>query len=169
MSNQIGWAGRLRGLFNDTGPWGPSTGDDKRPPRSRPRPVSDDNGPWGGRSAPASGGSGISSLEDLLRRSRARFGGGGDWDGGFGGGNNRNYIYWGVIGFIVLWLLFTSFHRIAPEERGVVTRFGRYNATVGAGFTVAGTGPLSVVFDYNGNIGGDKDIHGISGGLRLTF
>jgi modulator of FtsH protease HflK len=144
MSNHIGWAGRLRGLFNDTGgPWGPS-GEDKKPPRSRPRPVSDDNGPWGG-APPGAGAGGISSLEDLLRRGRARFGGGGDWDGGFGGGSNRNYIYWGVIGFLVLWLVFTSFHRIAPEERGVVTRFGRYSHTLSPGIGLTLPSPIDRV------------------------
>ena len=147
MSNQIGWAGRLRGLFNDKGgPWGPSGGEDKKPPRSRPRPVSDDNGPWGGAPPPSAGGSGISSLEELLRRGRARFGGGGgDWDGSFGGGSNRNYIYWGVIGFVILWLLITSFHRIAPEERGVVTRFGRYSHTLEPGIGLTLPSPIDRV------------------------
>ncbi len=148
MSKQIGWAGRLRGLFSDTGgPWGPSGGDDKKPPRSRPRPVGDDGGPWSGAPAPGAGAGGMSSLEELLRRGRARFGGGGggEWGGGFGGGSNRNYIYWGVIGFIVLWLLVTSFHRIAPEERGVVTRFGRYSHTLEPGIGLTLPSPIDRV------------------------
>ncbi len=132
----IGWAGRLRGLFSDNGgPWGPVSGEGAKPPRRRPDPVPDEPGPWGSQPDQAPGGSGISSLEDFLRRGRARFGGGGggDWGDGFGGGSNRTYIIWGVIGFIALWLVFTSFHRIAPEERGVVTRFGRYSHTLGPG------------------------------------
>jgi membrane protease subunit HflK len=34
---------------------------------------------------------------------------------------------------VLLWLLFTTFHRIAPEERGVVTQLGRYSRTLGPG------------------------------------
>ncbi|MEO7601910.1 MAG: FtsH protease activity modulator HflK [Sphingomicrobium sp.] len=148
MSNIIGWAGRLRGLFSDKGgPWGPSGGEGSKPPRSRPEPVSDDGGPWGGAPRPGAGGGGISSLEDLLRRSRARFGGGGggDWGGGFGGGSNRSYIVWGVIGFLILWLVFTSFHSISPGQRGVVTRFGRYSATLGPGVSLTLPSPIDRV------------------------
>ncbi|KPF80112.1 hypothetical protein IP88_01030 [alpha proteobacterium AAP81b] len=43
-------------------------------------------------------------------------------------------------------------------------------ATVGAGFTVSGPGsPLSLVIDYNGEFDSDREVHGITGGLRLTF
>ena len=136
MSNVIGWAGRIRGLFSDKGgPWGPSSDEGGKPSRPRPDPSpDDDNGPWGGgpRFTPA-GGSGISSLEDLLRRGRASFGGGGgEQRGHFGDGSKRPYLMWGLIALLVLWL-FTAFHRIAPEERGVVTRFGRYSHTLGPG------------------------------------
>lgn len=135
MSNVIGWAGRIRGLFSDKGgPWGPSSDEGGKPSRPRPDPGPDADGPWGGgpRLAPP-GGSGIGSLEELLRRGRSRFGGGGGAGGGrFGDGSGRPYLLWGVIALLVLWLL-TSFHRIAPEERGVVTRFGRYSHTLGPG------------------------------------
>jgi len=108
MTNQIGWAGRLRGLFSDKGgPWGPSGGGGKKPPRaSDPKP--DQQGPWSGgpeRPSWSGGGSGIGSLEELLRQGRARFGGGGNggsWDGGSGRG--RNFLFWGLIGFVLLWL-----------------------------------------------------------------
>lgn len=50
------------------------------------------------------------------------------------------------------------------------TPLGRDYATFGAGFTVSGPGsPLSFVIDYNGETWGNRDIHGISGGVRLTF
>ena len=148
MSNIIGWAGRLRGLFSDKGgPWGPSGGEGSKPPRSRPEPVPYDSGPWGGAPGPASGGGGVSSLEELLRRGRARFGGGGggEWGGGFGGGSNRSYIVWGVIGFLILWLVFTSFHAISPGQRGVVTRFGRYVSTLGPGVNLTLPSPIDRV------------------------
>ena len=40
---------------------------------------------------------------------------------------------WAVLAFIAAWLIFTSFHSIAPAQRGVVTRFGRYSYTLGPG------------------------------------
>jgi len=50
------------------------------------------------------------------------------------------------------------------------TPIGQDYATVGAGFTVSGPGsPLSLVVDYNGEFDRDRQVHGISGGLRLTF
>ena len=80
-----------------------------------------------GRSAaaPASRSSTIS-----LRRGRARFGGGG---GGLPGRPDRSLIVWAIIGFIAIWLVFTSTHSISPGQRGVVTRFGRYSYTLGPG------------------------------------
>ncbi len=52
----------------------------------------------------------------------------------------------------------------------VPTRPGRDYASVGAGFTVSGAGsPLSFVVDYNGEFDADRDVHGITGGVRLTF
>jgi membrane protease subunit HflK len=134
MSTFLGWGGRIRGLFTDTkGPWGPSGGGD-----SGAEPPSDDaqgNGPWGepprrGRRT-ITGSAGISQLDDLLRRSRARFGGGGG--GGLPGRPDRSLIMWAIIGFIAIWLVFTSTHSISPGQRGVVTRFGRYSYTLGPG------------------------------------
>lgn len=50
------------------------------------------------------------------------------------------------------------------------TPLNRTYYTAGTGFTVSGpTSPLSFVVDYNGEFSGGRDIHGISGGLRLTF
>ena len=33
----------------------------------------------------------------------------------------------------MLWVGFTSFHRLEPAESGVITQFGKYHHTVGAG------------------------------------
>lgn len=49
------------------------------------------------------------------------------------------------------------------------TPFNDDYAVVGAGFTVSGRSPLSLVVDYTGEIGSDRSVHGITGGLRLTF
>ena len=121
MSIFSGLGGRARGLFTDSkGPWGPKGSGDE--------PAEPARGPWGdtpkgrkGASQPA--GANISSLDDFLRKSRARWGGGGG--GGFRGLPSASIFLWAAIGIVTLWLLFTSFHIIAPEERGVVTRFGR--------------------------------------------
>ncbi|HET9459909.1 MAG TPA: FtsH protease activity modulator HflK [Sphingomicrobium sp.] len=130
MSIFSGLGARARGLFNDTkGPWGPKGPDEE--------PTEPSRGPWGegkgrkGASQPPS--STVASLDDFIRKSRARWSPG----GGLPGRPNASMLLWGVIGLVALWLLFTSFHIIAPEERGVVTRFGRYVSTLdpGIGFT----------------------------------
>ena len=150
----MGWAGRLRGLFTDKGgPWGPSTSGGKKPPRTptpAPDPVPDQPGPWsGGPERPAwagSGGGGLPNLEQWLRQGRARFGGGGGGSGWTGdSGNGRNYIMWGLLGFLMLWLVFTSVHSIAPGQRGVVTRLGRYVATLGPGVSFTLPSPIDRV------------------------
>ena len=146
MSTFLGWGSRIRGLFADTkGPWGPSGGgDDGGDP-----PSSDDGqggGPWGEtpprRRRTGGGGPGnVTSLDEFLRRSRARFGGG----GGLPSRPDRSLIFWAFLAFIILWLLITSFHVISPGQRGVVTRFGRYNATLGPGVSLTLPAPVDRV------------------------
>ena len=141
MSIILGWGGRLRGLFTDTkGPWGSGGGDE---------PPSDDGksgGPWGEpprrqRRTTISPGSNVTSLDELFRRGRARFGGG----GGLPGRPDRSLILWAVIGFIAVWLIFTSVHSISPGQRGVVLRFGRYSSTLGPGVGITLPSPIDRV------------------------
>ena len=125
MMTISGWGGRIRGLFADTkGPWGPKASGDEPEPSP---------GPWGespgGRKSGAERGGNISSLDEFLRRSRARWSPG----GGFPGGGMGSIVLWGLVGIVAVWLVFTSFHSIEPGERGVVTRFGRYVYTLGPG------------------------------------
>jgi len=56
---------------------------------------------------------------------------------------------WALIGVVTLWLIFTSFHVIAPEERGVVTVFGRYNSTLNSGVNMTLPSPISRVQKVN--------------------
>ena len=135
MSIFSGLGGRARGLFNDTkGPWGPkSSGDEPTEPTR--------GGPWGEtpkrrKGTPLPAGGNVSSLDDFLRKSRARWSPGGG--GGLPGRPSGSVIVWAIVGIIVLWLIFTSMHIIAPEERGVITRFGRYAGTLepGVGLTL---------------------------------
>ena len=120
-----GWGRKARGLFSDNkGPWGPSSDE----PDSGETPPS---GPWGGGKGGNRPGSGPSrqqtSLDDLLRRGRARFG------GGMPGRPDGSLFVWGGIALLLVWLIFTSTHLISPAERGVVTRFGRYSHTLSPG------------------------------------
>jgi membrane protease subunit HflK len=145
MNIFMGWGGRVRGLFADTkGPWGPSGGgDDGEPPSDEGQ----GGGPWGEpgprrrRSSGSSGGN-VTSFDELFRRSRLRFGGGG---GGLPGRPDRSLILWAVVALVVVWLLFTTFHSIAPGQRGVVTRFGRYSYTLGPGVGLTLPSPIDRV------------------------
>jgi membrane protease subunit HflK len=146
MSILSGLGARARGLFIDTkGPWGPTPGGSggDEPPSSD----GGGGGPWGepprrGRRAPQPQSANVASFEDFLRRSKARFGDGGS---GFPGRPNRSIVMWAVLGFVLLWLLFTTMHRIAPEERGVVSRFGRYSHTLGPGIGLTLPSPIDQV------------------------
>lgn len=141
MSTFLGWGGRIRGLFADTkGPWGPGGSSDE--------PSADEGhggGPWGeppgdGRRS-LSGRSTVTPLDELLRRGRMRFRGG----GGFPGRPDRSLILWAILGFIAIWLVFTSMHSISPGDRGVVTRFGRYSYTLGPGVGITLPSPIDRV------------------------
>ncbi|MGH6729700.1 MAG: FtsH protease activity modulator HflK, partial [Sphingomicrobium sp.] len=144
MTTFSGWGGRIRGLFAiSKGPWG--SNDQGGDPPEAPADGGKGSGPWGepGRKprrtiiSPAAGGS---VFEEILRRGRSRFGG---EDGS--GGPNRSLIVWGVIGFLCLWLVFTSFHSISPGQRGVVSRFGRYSYTLGPGIGLTLPSPIDRV------------------------
>jgi membrane protease subunit HflK len=138
MSIFLGWGQRARGLFADTkGPWGSGESDPSPPDDGK-------GGPWGEsprgqRRTTISPGSNVSSLDELFRRGRARFG------GGIPGGPDRSIISWAVLGFILLWLIFTSVHSISPGQRGVVTRFGRYSSTLGPGVSFTLPSPIDRV------------------------
>lgn len=89
--------------------------------------------PWG-RQAP--GGPKPPDLEQILRRLKARFGGGrfGSAPGGLGGagrpGSFGVFAVIAAIGFV--WLL-SGIYIIEPAERGVVLQFGKHVVTTGPG------------------------------------
>lgn len=148
MSIFPGFGARRWGLFNQSkGPWG-TPGRKPKGEKGENEPPS--KGPW----KPVVGGgreSNVSSLDDWLKKNRSRFGGGGE--GGGGGGMPRlpsgNLLVWGFIAFLSLWLLFTTFHRIAPDERGVVTHMGRYAATLQPGLRITLPAPFASVQKVN--------------------
>jgi membrane protease subunit HflK len=130
MSTLQGWGGRIRGLFAETkGPWGTGSGGGDEPPGEDGQ----GGGPWGEppkrRRTTLTPGANVSSLEEWLRRGRARFGGG----GGLPGRPDRSIVAWAIAAVVLVWLVFTSVHSISPGQRGVVTRFGRYSYTLGPG------------------------------------
>ncbi|MFL6730238.1 MAG: FtsH protease activity modulator HflK [Sphingomicrobium sp.] len=140
MNILTGWGARARGLFADNkGPWGSSGGDDE--------PPSDGggSGPWGQppkRGRRSSGPSVVPtpSIDEFLRRSRARFGG-----GGFPGRPDGSIVFWAFLALLCAWLAFTSIHSIAPGQRGVVSQFGRYSRTLGPGVSFTLPSPIERV------------------------
>jgi membrane protease subunit HflK len=143
-----GWGARGRALFSDNkGPWGSPPGSGGGDPPSGDEPT----GPWG--EPPKRRGTGnrasVTSLDDFLKRSRGRFGGGGPGGFGFGGGRERSLLMWAIIGLAALWLLFTSVHSISGQERGVVTRFGRYSHTLSPGVGLTLPWPIDRVQRIN--------------------
>lgn len=129
---------------NRGGPWGPGGGggDDGG---------SGDGGsggggprnPWGQGGGPRRRKPGrtgdVTSLDDFLKKSRDRFG------GRFPLGGGRPYWLYGLIAFALLWIVFTSFHRIGPQERGVVTTFGYYTSTMQPGISFSWPSPIGRV------------------------
>src|SRR5215213_10460484 len=148
MSIFTGLGALGRGLFSDNkGPWGqgPGGSGDGEPPE----PPAGSQGPWGEepkrrRRAGRTPASNISSLDDWIARSKQRLGGG-NGGGGFPAQPSGSLIKWGLLGFLVLWLVLTTMHSIAPEQRGVVTRFGRYSSTLGPGVSFTLPSPIDRV------------------------
>ncbi|HEY0113446.1 MAG TPA: FtsH protease activity modulator HflK [Allosphingosinicella sp.] len=139
MARFFGWGARSGAVFSDNrgGPWGPSGGGSGGDgggdgPRN----------PWGQppkrRRTPGSGGN-VTSLDEFLKKSKERFG------GRFPHQEGRPYWLYGLGVFVALWLLFTSFHLIGPQERGVVTFFGEYSRTMNSGINFSLPMPVEKV------------------------
>lgn len=146
MRRFFGWVRRPGILASDNrgGPWGPggggSGGDgggDGGGPRNPWGPGRRKPGPRGNGNGGKGGGGDVTSLDEFLRRSRARFG------GGLPGG--RPYVVYGIIIAVVLWLALTSIHRIAPNEKGVVTTLGWYSGTLQPGIGFSAPWPIGGV------------------------
>lgn len=93
------------------------------------------------------GGAKPTALDEFLRR--ARGGGGGSGGGGLGGlpGGASGRSLWMIGAALVagLWILFTSVHSIAPQQRGVVAFFGRYAGTLDPGVNFTLPAPITTV------------------------
>ena len=153
------WPGRMQGMFNlNDQRWGrgdePPTGhDESRPPAEEPgshvpqrpqqMPPRGNGGGGGGGRGPNQG---PPDLDELWRDFNRKLGGlfGGKGGGNMGGGGGSNYqppdmksagVGVGVIaGIAVLIWLGTGFFIVQEGQQAVITQFGKYHATVGAGF-----------------------------------
>lgn len=87
------------------------------------------------------------ALDEWIKR--ARSGGGGNGGGGQfslpGGPGGRSLWLIGVGLVLVVWIAVTSFHPIGPQQRGVVTFFGRYSGALGPGFHMTLPAPINRV------------------------
>ena len=127
------------------GPWGGGDGDGGGSGSDGPR------NPW---SLPPAGrrggGNRPTALDEFLKKARGSGGsGGGSGGGGFPGlpaGANARVLW--AIGTALLvgaWLIFTSFHQIGPQQRGIVTYFGRYAGTLSPGIQLTPPAPIARV------------------------
>ena len=144
MSNKIDTQGPVILAADGKGPWdspdstdtgttGSSTG---RGGGSKSEPVN----PWDPTPEPtARARSRGPSLEELLRRK----------GGGFGGlpqrPNGKSWFPLIIGGLLALWLVWTSVHRIGPEQEGVVTQLGKYSRTVPPGIQFTLPAPLQTI------------------------
>ncbi|MEA3016089.1 MAG: modulator of FtsH protease HflK [Sphingomonadales bacterium] len=145
MLTKFRWGRRLLAVLsgNRGGPWGgggPGSGGDGDGGDGGGDGGGGPRNPWGQppRGGRPGRGGGSASLDDFLRRSRERFGGRFPQDG-------RPYWLYGLIAFLLLWVMFTSVHRIGARERGVVTIFGRYWATLQPGIGFSWPAPIGGV------------------------
>ena len=103
------------------------------------------DGPWGSSRKPSSGGKGnqrrqssgpspdqqdLDEIINYLKYQFNRFGGGGS--GGSGGGFSGRVWGYAGLGLLALWLL-SGLYVVAPDEKGVVLRFGEYVQTTDSG------------------------------------
>ncbi|MEJ7932011.1 FtsH protease activity modulator HflK [Ramlibacter sp. AN1015] len=128
---------RLRGMFNLNDPrWG--RGEDVRAENNRPDPGPGGGGPRGPNQGPP-------DLDELWRDFNRKLGGlfggrGRGSDPGGGGGNFQPDMKSAGVGVgliaavVVLIWLGTGFFIVQEGQQAVITQFGRYTSTVGAGF-----------------------------------
>jgi membrane protease subunit HflK len=129
----------------------------EQPPAAKPQgekpPADGPRNPW----LPPAGDPGrrSASIEDIFR-SRAGKGGPGGGNGGGGGGkgptfrmpqraDGKSWVPIGIGIVVILWLGTSMVHRIAPQEKAVVTTFGSYSSTLSPGMTFTLPWPIQNV------------------------
>lgn len=127
----------LKLAMSSKGPWdAPGGSDDSAGGGDSNGSGNDGNNPW---NPPGSGNNGgkVTSLEELLRK---RGSGGGGKGGGWGnlprGGDGKSIWLIGIGLLLLLWLVWTSIHRLELAQTGVVSTLGKYSHTVGPGLSI---------------------------------
>lgn len=143
------WGGRIFHNEPPKSPWGgkPGSGDGNKggPGNDGPR------NPWQfppEAKRPRAGGP--SALDELLKRAKRGGGSGGGAGGGLPGGIGGTRLWLiGAAVIVAIWLVFTSFQQIGPQERGVVTFFGRYSRVLEPGIHLTMPAPINSVTKVN--------------------
>lgn len=139
MATTHGWIARFGAIINATGPWGGGSkgngGGGGEPPSGDGPPNPWTQPPGGGK---RKGPRGPSFLDELTKGLKG---------GKLPGSSGETPINWRYLigAFVVLWVVFTSFHRIGPQEEGVITRFGRYAGKLGSGIGFTLPAPIDRV------------------------
>ncbi|HRQ65669.1 MAG TPA: FtsH protease activity modulator HflK [Xanthomonadaceae bacterium] len=100
--------------------------------------------PWGdgGRNQ----GPDVDEFLRKLKNSMSIFGGRkGSGGGGDGAGSGAGGIGWLLLGLLVLWVAFDSWHMVDERQRGVVLRFGEYDRLMPQGLNLAWPRPIEQV------------------------
>jgi membrane protease subunit HflK len=149
MKRIFGWMPGIASAMAQ-GPWGgKSDGPDGSEGKGGDQGAGGEGGPRNPWTQPGrpSGSKGPSAIEELLRRGKESFGQGGG--GGFGNLPPRpsgKALWPAAIGILILlWLVLTCFHRVGPQERGVVTLLGKYSRTLSPGISLTLPAPLENV------------------------
>jgi len=137
MNKIFGRGAQPGGLLNENqnSPWGSGGGSgggdgSEGPPN-----------PWGQpprKRRPGAAGA-ANPLDELFRKGRDRFG------GHFPGSDGKPYWLYGLGIVVLLWIVFTSLHVIGSQERGVITRFGKYAGTLQPGMGLTFPAPIDRV------------------------
>ncbi len=102
--------------------------------------------PAGKQRRHAGGPGGTSALDQLLFWLRDRLGGGGGGGHqGPGAVGGQPLWLWAIGAILLSWILLTSVHRIGPQERGILTRFGSYVGTMKPGINLSFPAPIDSV------------------------
>ena len=120
----------------DSGETGGASNATERGGGSKSDPVN----PWD--PTPEPGGRGRSrgpSLEELLRRKGSGFGGLPQRPDG------KSWFPLIIGALVALWIVWTSIHRIGPEQEGVVTQLGKYSRTLPPGIQFTLPAPLQSI------------------------